>query len=125
MKLTLHLLGQAYIEKDSARISLPFKKAEAVVFYLALEGARPKEKVKCLFWGDKDERQASGNLRNVIYLLRKHFPEHFEAKHGCLAVSGCTTDVDEICSSDEAEIPSFIFEEPLCGFAALDIGDFD
>lgn len=125
MKLTLHLLGQAYIEKDSARISLPFKKAEAVLFYLALEGARPKEKVKCLFWGDKDERQASGNLRNVIYLLRKHFPEHFEAKHGCLAVSGCTTDVDEICSSDEAEIPSFIFEEPLCGFEALDIGDFD
>ncbi|MCD7952606.1 MAG: hypothetical protein LUG14_06745 [Synergistaceae bacterium] len=50
MSLKLHLLGEAYIEQDGGRMAMPFKKAEAILFYLALEGRCPKERVKCLFW---------------------------------------------------------------------------
>ena len=82
MRLKLHLLGEAYIELDGERLAMPFKKAEAVVFYLAVEGRRSKERVKCLFWGDRDERQASGNMRNAVYLLRKTLPHNFSAERG-------------------------------------------
>ena len=125
MDLRLHLMGVPYIEKGGSRITLPFKKAEAMVFYLALEGPRPKEKIKCLLWGDKNERQAAGSLRNAVYLLRKYLPENFEAKEGRLILKDCATDLEEIFRSDRAEIPPIIFEEPLCGFESLDTEDFN
>lgn len=125
MKLKLNLLGEVYIELGDTRIILPFKKAEAIVFYLALEGPRSKEKIKNLFWGDKDERQASGNMRNVIYLLRKHLPNNFSVDHGSLVLRDYITDVDELCSSFDTSIPLSIFEEPLYGFEFLEIQDFN
>ena len=125
LKLKLNLLGEVYIELGDTRIILPFKKAEAIVFYLALEGPRSKEKIKNLFWGDKDERQASGNMRNVIYLLRKHLPNNFSVDHGSLVLRDYITDVDELCSSFDTSIPLSIFEEPLYGFEFLEIQDFN
>lgn len=125
MKLILHLLGQTCIENNHAIVILPFKKADAIVFYLALEGRRSKEKIKCLFWGDKDERQASGNIRNVIYLLRKFLPHNFYVEQGGLLLRDYALDVDELCASYDGGISPLLFEEPLCGFESLEIPDFN
>ncbi|MEG2185580.1 MAG: AAA family ATPase, partial [Cloacibacillus sp.] len=125
MTLKLHLLGQVYMEKDGARVALPFKKAEAVVLYIAIEGPRPVEKVKCLFWGDSSERQAAGSLRNAVYLLRKLLPENFEACDGRLFLKNYTTDVDQLCTLRDCETPAVVFDEPLCGFESLTLPDFD
>ena len=120
--MKLHLLGEAYIELDGERLAMPFKKAEAVVFYLAVEGRRSKERVKCLFWGDRDERQASGNMRNAVYLLRKTLPHNFSAERGYLNLTDFETDLGGLDLS--AEIPSVVFEEPLLGFESVDSADF-
>ncbi len=125
MSLKLHLLGEAYIEQDGGRMSMSFKKAEAILFYLALEGRCNKERVKCLFWGDRGERQASGNLRNALYLLRKALPHNFVSERGYLSLTDFVTDLEELdISSAAAAIPPALFEEPLCGFESVDSPDF-
>lgn len=69
--LKFHLLGKARIEKNGEELTLPFKKAEALLFYIALEGISSREKIAGLLWGDKGEREAAGNIRNAVYQLKK------------------------------------------------------
>lgn len=113
--LKFHFLGNAYIEENGKRLVLPFKKAEFLLFYLALEGATPREKLKTLLWGDKGDKEAAGNLRNTIYQLKKGLPQCF-CSHGCgLSLNNFTTDIDgEVFAASESLSPS-IFEDPLTG----------
>ncbi|MFR5881225.1 MAG: hypothetical protein ACLUEQ_10695 [Cloacibacillus evryensis] len=76
MRLKLHLLGEAYIELDGERLAMPFKKAEAVVFYLAVEGRRSKKGVSA--YSGRPRRAAGiGQHANAVYLLRKTLPHNF------------------------------------------------
>lgn len=62
---------------DGQKVQLSLKKAEAIVFYLSIEGETTRDKLKAMFWGELDEESASKNLRNAFYLIRKHLGEDF------------------------------------------------
>ncbi|WP_346688754.1 hypothetical protein [uncultured Cloacibacillus sp.] len=74
MSLNFSFFGEPQVTKDGEAVQLPFKKAEALLFFLASEGGAPKEKIAFLLWGDKNEKQAAGSLRNALCLLRRNFP---------------------------------------------------
>lgn len=113
--IKFHFLGKAYIEKNAERLVLPFKKAELLLFYLAIEGAVPREKIKTLLWGDKGDKEAAGNLRNTICLLKKNLPQHFCSYCGDLSLNGFTTDINELILKASDTLSPSIFEEPLTG----------
>ena len=126
MSLHFSFFGEPLITKDGEAVSLPFKKAEALLFFLAAEGCAPKEKITFLLWGDKNEKQAAGSLRNALCLLRRNFPDNIVANKKDIRLADFTRDadvVDKIASRTEP-LPEEIFSEPLSGFDMLDRPEF-
>jgi len=74
--MRLFLLGRFQLEADDGReISVPLKRARALLAYLALRqgGPRPRaesrEAVLDLLWTDRFKTQAQGSLRQVLFQL--------------------------------------------------------
>lgn len=66
------LLGKSRVLLNGEAIALPFKQAQALLYYLLVEGSAPRLKLADLLWGDRgDERKVRSNMRNAIYVLRK------------------------------------------------------
>jgi DNA-binding SARP family transcriptional activator len=127
MAVKLHFLGEPFVEKDGARLAIPFRKAEAMVFYLALEGRISRKTLEFLFWGDKDASQAANSVRNAIYLLRKVLPDNLKADRQYVFLENAERDIDSISALADPDraIPAFFFVEPLKGFDALGVAEFD
>lgn len=126
MSLNLSFFGGPPVSMDGKAAPLPFKKAEALLLYLAAEGSAPKQKIAFLLWGDKNEKQAAGSLRNALCLLRRNFPENIITDKKEIRLANFTTDADDIekISSPELPLPEHIFCEPFSGLDALDRPDF-
>lgn len=75
--IRLTLLGgfQARLASGSA-LSVPTKKAQALLAYLALRPGQPhpRDKLAALLWGDSPEAQARDSLRHTLGSLRKALP---------------------------------------------------
>jgi DNA-binding SARP family transcriptional activator/TolB-like protein len=74
--MRLRLLGRLVVTAgdESAAISLPTRKAGALLAYLAMsrEHAASREELAALLWGGCSDRQARQSLRQALALLRKH-----------------------------------------------------
>ena len=126
MSLNFSFFGEPQVTKDGEAVQLPFKKAEALLFFLASEGGAPKEKIAFLLWGDKNEKQAAGSLRNALCLLRRNFPENIVANKKEIRLADFTRDADVIdkLASRAEPLPEAIFSEPLSGLDMLDRPEF-
>ncbi len=74
MSVKIKVIGTPFIEVSDEKLHFPIKKAEALVYYLAVEGTSNREKLAGLLWGGKDELSADNNFRNALYLLRRSLP---------------------------------------------------
>jgi len=76
--LELKLLGgfEAQLQAGAALV-LPTKKTQALLAYLALPlgQSHPREKLATLLWGDMQDAQARGNLRNALSRIKKTLPK--------------------------------------------------
>ena len=75
MKVTINLAGSPAFFVNNKPILFPTQKIAALVYYLFLEREANRLKLATLFWGEKEEEAAAGNLRNAIYLIKKIIPE--------------------------------------------------
>ncbi|SDL10898.1 tetratricopeptide repeat protein [Natronincola ferrireducens] len=73
--ITGKLLGNPIIYKDNQQIIFPYKKAEALFYYLLIEKRASREILVNLFWGTAPEDMAKKNLRNAVYMIKKAFNE--------------------------------------------------
>ena len=71
LKLTLFGGFEAGLP-SGARVSLPTKKAKALLAYCALRPgqAHQREKLASLLWGDTEEGNARNSLRQTLFVLR-------------------------------------------------------
>ena len=77
-KLIVTLMGRPQIVLDGEPVSLPFKQAEALLYYLLMEGSVSRAKIADIIWGDRgDEKKVKSSMRNAIYVLRKTFGHDF------------------------------------------------
>jgi DNA-binding SARP family transcriptional activator/tetratricopeptide (TPR) repeat protein len=67
------LLQAPLVLKDSEQIVFPFKKAEALFYYLVVNKQASRDELVDLLWGEIDEETARKNLRHAIYMIRKAF----------------------------------------------------
>jgi len=65
-KLEVKFLGLPEIKYDGQTISFPFKKADALFYYLLLAKRTTRDHLVNLFWSDSEENVAKKNLRNAI-----------------------------------------------------------
>lgn len=67
------LLQAPLVHKDGEQVVFPFKKAEALFYYLVVNGQATRDELVNLLWGETDEETAKKNLRHAIYMIRKAF----------------------------------------------------
>lgn len=69
--LKVKLFGIPEVRLDDVEINFPFKKADALFYYLLLVKKTTRDHLVNLFWADSDENVAKKNLRNAIYIIKK------------------------------------------------------
>lgn len=69
--LQAKLFGIPEVKLDDQEINFPFKKADALFYYLLLVKKTTRDHLVNLFWADSDENVAKKNLRNAIYIIKK------------------------------------------------------
>src|SRR5215468_11879312 len=92
--LTLTLLGGFRARLDAATpLTLPTRKAKALLAYLALSPSspQPRDKLASLLWGSTLETTARTSLRQTLYALRKCLRD---AGPRLLAVDGESVSLD-------------------------------
>lgn len=69
------LLQAPMVLKDGKQVIFPFKKAEALFYYLVVKKQASRDELVDLLWGESDEETAKKNLRHALYMVRKAFNE--------------------------------------------------
>jgi len=97
--LDITLLGGFVVRVPSgAAVSLPTKKSQALLAYLAVPPgqAHPRDKLATLLWGDMQEPQARASLRQAIFAIRKAFPagDPLRQEGGSVALASESVSVD-------------------------------
>lgn len=105
-QLALDLLGLPRVALGE-EITLPTRKAFALLAYLALAGATPRGRLAALLWSEQPEDEARRNLRQELYRLQSN------PAGAWIAVSG-----DELALHSGAEVDVTHFD------AAAAKGDF-
>ena len=68
------LLGKPAIFWQGKRVTFPFSKMEALLYYLFVKVNATRNEIASILWSDMDESSAKKNLRNTLYLLKKLIP---------------------------------------------------
>jgi DNA-binding SARP family transcriptional activator/predicted ATPase len=69
--LKAELMGPPEIRINGEIINFPYKKVEALLYYLLVNKKIKRAKIAFLLWGDMPEDNAKKNLRNALYHLKK------------------------------------------------------
>lgn len=73
MDIVVKLLGTPGVSIYGSSVIFPFKKVEALFYYLIIEHEATREELVNLLWPEIDEENGRKNLRNAIYQLKKAF----------------------------------------------------
>lgn len=128
MSVKIKIMGNPSINVDGERLNLPLKKAEAIIYYLALEGKSEREKLTYLLWGSKDELSAQNNFRNALYLLKRYLPRDFllsDRRYVWLANAGSDLEQIQLLKNISNIIQPDICEELLKNFDIPNNNEFN
>ncbi|MBM7625000.1 AAA family ATPase [Sporohalobacter salinus] len=75
-KLKVTVLGTPEVKLNGKPIDFPYKKVEALLYYIVVEKKTRRNKLASLLWGDMEESKAKKNLRNALYQLKKTVGEN-------------------------------------------------
>ena len=60
---------------NKQEMMFPYKKVEALLYYMAVEKSATRDQIATLLWEDCDESSARKNVRHALYTIRKVFGE--------------------------------------------------
>ncbi|MEW6244489.1 MAG: AAA family ATPase [Bacillota bacterium] len=69
----VQLFNTPAVYMNGVKVLFPFRKAEALFYYLVVERQASRDELVNLLWGDLEEDTAKKNLRNAIYKINKVF----------------------------------------------------
>ena len=72
-KITFKLLQTPLILLDDKVVQLPFKKAEALLYCLAIKKNMTREQAAALLWDADDAQVSKKNLRHTLYTIKKAY----------------------------------------------------
>jgi DNA-binding SARP family transcriptional activator len=99
-RLSLTLLGGLQARLDGTAVSLPTRKSQALLAYLALTPgqAHPRDKLAALLWGGIREGSARASLRQALFAIRK------AAGDGVLRAEGATVTLAPEAAEVDADV---------------------
>ena len=124
------LFGTPAIYWNDQKLSFPFTKMEAMLYYLLVVGETTREKLATLFWGEMDDYDAKKNLRNTIYLIKKMISSEvlIAPTRTTIAINPQLIDSSDLDLLNTVEIDSFLEKCPgffLDGFYCKNAEEFD
>ena len=69
--LKVNVLRTPGIKLDGEAVSLPFKRADALLYYMVVRRSASRQELISLLWESDDEAKGLKNLRNALYTLKK------------------------------------------------------
>lgn len=91
----VNVFGMPKTTIENEDIYFPFRKAEALFYYLAVEKKASRDSLVHLFWCDVDDQTAKKNLRNALYIIKKTLDSEV-FKKGSRAVVELNEDVVQV-----------------------------
>ena len=73
MQIICRLFGSPAIFIEDRQIQFPYKKAEALFYYLLTVSSASRQELSSLLWPELSEVSAKKNLRNAIYKIKEAF----------------------------------------------------
>ena len=70
-RIEVYVLQTPKIYLDGAPVIFPYKKAEALLYYMAVEKHATRDRIAALLWDTCEESTAKKNLRHALYTIRK------------------------------------------------------
>lgn len=71
--IKINLFHTPKVLLDDNVITFPYKKAEALFYYIAIEKSVTRDQAVGLLWEDNEEAVAKKNLRHALYMINKLF----------------------------------------------------
>lgn len=104
-ELKAKLFAKPFVCIDNCEINFPYKKVEALLYYLLVNKTATRTKAASLLWGSMLENNAKKNLRNALYELKKKVGE------GVVATPDRSTiKINKNCDLD-IDVDTFLAEE--------------
>ncbi len=69
--IRVQLFNAPAVYVNGVKVLFPFRKAEALFYYLVVNRQASRDELVNILWGEQEERIARKNLRNAIYKIRK------------------------------------------------------
>ena len=119
MNLKISLLGNISIEYCGKKVSFELRKAEALLCYIMINGEATRDELKAMFWYNKNETQASANLRNALYLINNTIPGVISVSRYVIKGSDFDNGMSEIdaIADPNTPIPPAVYCTPLTGLS--------
>lgn len=74
--LSVNLLGQPSVKFNDSKIDFPYKKSEALFYYLCVNKKVSRDEAINVFWADSSEDKARKNLRDALYKIKTSINEN-------------------------------------------------
>ena len=74
--LSVKLLGQPAVKFNDNKINFPYKKSEALFYYLCVNKGVSRDEAINIFWADSSEKKARKNLRDALYKIKTSISEN-------------------------------------------------
>jgi len=124
--VSVKLLGNPIAKFNNNKISFPYKKAEALFYYVCINKRVPREEAINILWADSDETIGRKNLRDAIYKIKTNVSDKlFTSSKSVIEFSNdvlIERDIDEITVSNAQNIYSGDF---LLNFSVKNCSDFE
>lgn len=128
-RIEVHVLGVPEVRIDGKTIEFPFKKAEALFYFLCFNKKTTRERLSSLLWSEHNDESARKNLRNAIYVIKRLIGEDVIITPNRSIVElnpdvKTYIDIDDIKSNMEDEVENFD-KVLMDNFSLKDAPDFE
>jgi DNA-binding SARP family transcriptional activator len=69
--IKVQLFNTPTVRKNNVKLLFPFRKAEALFYYMLINRQASRDELVNLLWGEMEENTAKKNLRNAIYKVKQ------------------------------------------------------
>lgn len=126
MIISVKLLGNPSVKLNNNKITFPYKKAEALFYYVCINKKVSREEAINIFWSDSNEETARKNLRDAIYKIKTSTNENiFSPSKSVIEFSNefiIEIDIDKISESNAVNLYS---GELLLNFSVKNCYEFE
>lgn len=124
--LSVKLLGTPSVKLNDKQITFPYKKSEALFYYVCINKKVSREHATHMFWNDCSEETARKNLRDAIYKIKTSIHENiFSSSKSFIEFSNeflVETDVEIFSETNAVNIYE---DEFLSNFSVKNCYDFE